>query len=109
MQIDRERLAHVLAKALTGGGLSRPKSIDHTAIIKVLADIEAQGFVIVPREPAEAMIEAACRTHCDYFGGVEGLTRLTLPWRGYQIKTIMHHHFGPDPVEVFAIDVSEAL
>ena len=70
MQIDRERLAHVLAKALTGGGLSRPKSIDHTAIIKVLADIEAQGFVIVPREPAEAMIEAACRTHCDYFGGV---------------------------------------
>lgn len=51
MQIDRERLAHVLAKALTGGGLSRPKSIDHTAIIKVLADIEAQGFVLTQVKP----------------------------------------------------------
>lgn len=39
-------------------------------------------------------------------GGFEGSTRLTLPWRGYQIKTITHPHFGPDPVEVFAIDVS---
>lgn len=53
MQIDRERLAHVLAKALTGGGLSGPKSIDHTAIAKVLSDIEAQGFVIIQRvEPS---------------------------------------------------------
>lgn len=32
--------------------------------------------------------------------------RLTLPWRGYALKTITHPHFGPDPVEVFAIDVS---
>lgn len=39
-------------------------------------------------------------------GGVEGLTRLTLPWRGYQIKTTTHPHFGLEPVEVFAIDVS---
>lgn len=31
--------------------------------------------------------------------------RLVLPWRGYTIKTITHPHFGPDPVEVFAIDV----
>lgn len=42
-------------------------------------------------------------------GGVEGSTRLTLPWRGYQIKTITHPHFGPEPVEVFAIDVSETV
>lgn len=32
--------------------------------------------------------------------------RLTLPWRGYTVKTITHPHFGPDPVEVFAIDVA---
>lgn len=31
--------------------------------------------------------------------------RLVLPWRGYSIKTITHPHFGPKPVEVFAIDV----
>lgn len=31
--------------------------------------------------------------------------RLVLPWRGYTVKTITHPHFGPDPVEVFAIDV----
>lgn len=32
--------------------------------------------------------------------------RLVLPWRGYKRKTITHPHFGPEPVEVFAIDVS---
>jgi hypothetical protein len=32
--------------------------------------------------------------------------RLTLPWRGYVVKTITHPHFGPNPVEVFAINVS---
>ena len=31
--------------------------------------------------------------------------RLTVPWRGYERKTITHPHFGPDPVEVFAIKV----
>lgn len=31
--------------------------------------LKTQGFVIVPREPTEVMIEAACRAHCDYFGG----------------------------------------
>lgn len=31
--------------------------------------------------------------------------RLTLPWRGYTVKTITHPHFGPAPVEVFAINV----
>lgn len=31
--------------------------------------------------------------------------RLVLPWNGYTIKTITHPHFGPEPVEVFAINV----
>jgi hypothetical protein len=29
------------------------------------------------------------------------------PWRGYEVKTITHPHFGPDPVEVYAIKVNE--
>lgn len=33
--------------------------------------------------------------------------RLVRPWRGYTVKTITHPHFGPDPVEVFAIRVTE--
>lgn len=32
--------------------------------------------------------------------------RLVLPWRGYTVKTITHPHFGPDPVEVYAIKVA---
>lgn len=28
------------------------------------------------------------------------------PWRGYEAQTILHPHFGPDPVEVFAIRVN---
>jgi hypothetical protein len=32
--------------------------------------------------------------------------RLSRPWRGYRKTTITHPHFGPDPVEVYAIDVS---
>lgn len=37
--------------------------------------------------------------------------RIIRPWRGYVRKIITHPHFGPAPVEVFAIDVSapEAL
>lgn len=31
--------------------------------------------------------------------------RLRRPWRGYAIKHITHPHFGPDPVQVFAIYV----
>lgn len=31
--------------------------------------------------------------------------RLVRPWRGYTIKTITHPHFGPEPVEVYAINV----
>ena len=33
--------------------------------------------------------------------------RLILPWRGYSIKTITHPHFGPDPVQVYAIYVRQ--
>jgi hypothetical protein len=29
--------------------------------------------------------------------------RLELAWRGYSLKTITHEHFGPAPVQVFAI------
>jgi hypothetical protein len=42
-------------------------------------------------------------------GGLEGLTRLTRKWRGYTRETLTHPHFGPDPVEVFAIDVSQQV
>lgn len=39
-------------------------------------------------------------------GGVEGITRLTREWRGFTVGTIQHNHFGPDTVEIYAIDVS---
>lgn len=32
--------------------------------------------------------------------------RIERPWSGYEIKTIAHPHFGPDPVLVFAIRVN---
>lgn len=28
---------------------------------------------------------------------------IVLPYRGYKVRTITHPHFGPEPVEVFAI------
>lgn len=31
--------------------------------------------------------------------------RVSCPWQGYEIQTITHPHFGPDPVTVFAINV----
>lgn len=31
--------------------------------------------------------------------------RLVLPWRGLRETTITHPHFGPEPVEVYAINV----
>jgi hypothetical protein len=31
--------------------------------------------------------------------------RLVLPWRGMRETTITHPHFGPTPVEVYAINV----
>lgn len=32
--------------------------------------------------------------------------RIIKPWRGYIVRTIKHPHFGPEPVRVFAINVS---
>lgn len=32
--------------------------------------------------------------------------RLERPWRGLEIKSITHPHFGPEPVRVFAIKVN---
>ena len=34
--------------------------------------------------------------------------RLVREWRGFRETTITHPHFGPEPVEVFAIDVGVA-
>lgn len=31
--------------------------------------------------------------------------RILLPWRGFRVTTITHPHFGPEPVDVFAICV----
>ncbi|HET8729764.1 MAG TPA: ASCH domain-containing protein [Moraxellaceae bacterium] len=31
--------------------------------------------------------------------------RLVMPYRGFEYQTITHEHFGPQPVEVFAIKV----
>lgn len=33
---------------------------------------------------------------------------LVFPWRGYQVQEITHPHFGPSPVQVFAINVRQA-
>lgn len=32
--------------------------------------------------------------------------RIVCAWNGYAVVMITHKHFGPDPVQVFAIDVS---
>lgn len=34
--------------------------------------------------------------------------RLELPWRGYDVQTITHPHFGSEAVKVFAIRVDGA-
>ena len=31
--------------------------------------------------------------------------RLVMPWNGYEEQTLTHKHFGPEPVDVFAIRV----
>lgn len=41
-------------------------------------------------------------------GGIEGVTRLTRVWNGSAREYLTHEHFGPRPVEVFAIRVDEA-
>lgn len=35
--------------------------------------------------------------------------RLVLPWRGFVRQRIQHPHFGPKPVDVFAIAVDASL
>lgn len=35
--------------------------------------------------------------------------RLVLPWRGLRLTTIQHPLFGPEPVEVYAIQVAPDL
>lgn len=42
-----------------------------------------------------------------YPGRDDASRRMVIPWRGFTVKTIQHEHFGPEPVEVFAIKVSE--
>jgi uncharacterized heparinase superfamily protein len=32
--------------------------------------------------------------------------RLVRPWRGFELQTITHEHFGPETAEVFAIRVN---
>jgi hypothetical protein len=33
--------------------------------------------------------------------------RIERPWRGFTVKTLTHPHFGPLPVQVYAIDVAQ--
>ena len=35
--------------------------------------------------------------------------RILRKWKGYEVRTITHKHFGDEPVTVFAIDVGEAV
>jgi len=32
--------------------------------------------------------------------------RIDVPYQGYKLQSITHPHFGPDPVNVFAINVN---
>ena len=45
--------------------------------------------------------------HNAYKSGAENV--LTFPWRGWELKTITHKHFGPEPVTVFAIKLDGKL
>jgi len=31
--------------------------------------------------------------------------RIFKPWLGYEIKTVTHPHFGPEPIKVYAIKI----
>ncbi len=60
MQIDRERLARALCLANSGPFIfmdERGKAAVRREVDFVLDDIEAQGFVIVPREPTPEMVD----------------------------------------------------
>jgi len=66
MQIDQEKLARALQQSWDDGmaiAMALPP-IDFTEMEgeyltdAILADIEAQGFVVVPREPTEMMVRS---------------------------------------------------
>lgn len=42
---------------------------------------------------------------CGYPKRDDGDRILVRKWKGYYIETITHPHFGPDPIEVYAIRV----
>jgi hypothetical protein len=44
-----------------------------------------------------------------YPSRTEHQRRLRRAWRGYAVETITHPFFGPDPVRVYAIDVSQPI
>lgn len=44
---------------------------------------------------------------CGYPRSDELDRRIERPWRGYQLKTITHPFFGPNPVAVYAIHVND--
>jgi hypothetical protein len=57
-------------------------------------------------------VSRLCRRHYDEIKLTRGFPKrddpdrtLVLPWNGCKIKTINHPHFGPDDVQVFAINV----
>lgn len=47
------------------------------------------------------------RIACGYPRADDASRHLIRKWNGYTVKTITHPFFGPDPVKVFAIDVSQ--
>ncbi len=40
---------------------------------------------------------------CGYPKRGDEANKITRPWRGFEVKTICHKHFGDAPVNVFAI------
>ncbi len=42
-----------------------------------------------------------------YPAAADANRRMRKPWRGYEVQTITHPHFGPDAVQVFAIRVGK--
>lgn len=43
-----------------------------------------------------------------YAGKDDQEKRIIMPYRGYDVKTITHPHFGPDPATVYAIKVGNS-
>lgn len=62
--------------------------------------LEIDGSIVMPRTYNRIVLMLGYPARDNH------ARRLVLPWRGYTIKTITHPHFGPDPVEVYAIKVA---